>query len=132
MSSSDSPAARLLALTEVSITFDQMREQMVNNMRGQFPHTDFLDQYLTALNTALGEVFTFEGFAPEAIAAFEQTFSDDEINEMIKFFESPVGRRWVKVYPEFSAKLQADITASVQARMPMVLEITDRLMSASQ
>jgi len=123
-----SAAMRLLTLTNNDTTFDDMRAQMFENMRAGLPPCDFLDKYIEAMNAAIGEVFTADTFLPVVEAAINKKFSSEEIEAMIVFFESPVGRKWLKEFPMVCADMQVDVQALIAERMPMAIEIADRLM----
>lgn len=127
-----SAALRLLMLTNNDKTFDDLRAQMFENMRATLPPCDFLDRYIEAMNAAIGEVFTADTFLPIVEEAINKKFSAEEIEAMIEFFESPIGRKWLKEFPKVCADMQVDVQALINERMPMAIEIADRLMERSK
>lgn len=127
-----SAAMRLLALANNDKTFDDMRVQLFANMRATLPPGEFLDRYISAMDTAIGEVFTADTFLPIVEETINAQFTLEEIEEMISFFERPVGQKWLKEFPTACANMQTAIQAIIQERMPMAIEIADRLMDASE
>ena len=123
---------RLLALANNDKTFDEMRAQMFANMRATLPPGEFLDRYISAMDAAIGEVFTADTFLPIIEETINNQFTPEEIEEMIAFFETPVGQKWLKEFPIACANMQAAIQAVTQEKMPIAIEIADRLMDASK
>lgn len=66
----------------------------------------------------------FEGFITQIVPIYANHFSNDEIKELIKFYESPVGRKLVHEFPaviqesaQVDQKWAYDLNAKVARRM---------------
>ncbi len=78
------------------------------------------DDELNDLMTALKEVYSFSEILDNVIKIYAKNFTEDEMIDMINFFNTPTGKTWVSKYPiiikeiiEVNEKYGASITEEI-------------------
>lgn len=84
---------RLLEASQTTRQAGQMVEQMVQAIRQQ--HPDVPDNFWAEVQADVHP----EAFMEKLVPIYDAHFSADDIREMIKFYESPIGQKLVKEQP---------------------------------
>jgi uncharacterized protein len=129
--SKEAKIERLLELTNGQATMNQMFEQMKTMMapspipanatpeqqaKAQQFQTKILDMMKSRIN--------WEKLRPEYVKAYSETFSDEEIDGILAFYESPAGRAMQAKMPIFVTKIMALTQAQMKDLMPEIQRIT--------
>jgi hypothetical protein len=108
---------RLLALTNadatVNLMFDQMKAQMKTMTASQMPAGTTPEQRAKAedVQTQVLDLvksrMSWEKMRPEYVKLYSETFSDEEIDGMLAFYQSPAGRAMLEKMPAMMPKIMA-------------------------
>ena len=84
---------RLLELTGAGALGKQVMDQMITQFRGQNANVpaQFWDEFSKELST--------DGLVEMTVGVYDKYLSHDDIRQLIRFYESPVGRKLIKVQP---------------------------------
>jgi uncharacterized protein len=108
---------------------DQMFEQMKAIAAGALPASATPEQRAKALEVQ-GKMFDlmknriWEKIRPQFAKAYSETFSEEEIDGMLAFYESPAGRAMIAKMPMLMGKVMAVTQAQMGDLMPEIQRIT--------
>ncbi|MCW8157565.1 DUF2059 domain-containing protein [Stutzerimonas stutzeri] len=95
-----------------------------------------LERYQAQANTALDKAIGWDKLKPDLVALYTSQFSETELNQLIDFYQSPLGKKMLTKLPELNArsaqitqtklegavpevnKLLADMTAELEKQKP--------------
>jgi len=63
---------------------------------------------------------------PEMIAAYQNTFTDEEVTAMINFYATPAGQAAINKMPQLTQALMASSQAHLQALLPRIRAIAEK------
>ena len=111
---------KLLVATGAGNMGMQVVNQMVNMQRRQNPNVpkEFWDDFLSQVSG--------DELIDLTIPAYAKHLTHDEIKELIKFYESPVGKKLVKVQPQI---MQESMVAGQKWGMDLGRRIAEQLKS---
>ena len=95
--SHDAAAVELLALMDVQAAATAGTATMADLMIGQNPA---MSPYRSVIVEWAEQVFAWENFESRLVAIYTDAFTEDELRELIRFHQSPVGRKLVRLNPE--------------------------------
>lgn len=144
------PTAKALALTKRMVEAMHVEDNMVPMMRamtrqqfdGVFAQQKGLnDQQKAAMSRALSETMdeTFSGglmqkMMEKLIPAYAEVYTEEELQALVDFYESPVGQSVLKKMPELGAvagksisEMMPGMMADMTARLSKKLEGVDKL-----
>jgi hypothetical protein len=105
---------KLMVLMEAEKATNQMFDQMAEAMRTSSPNGEaFLEEFRKEM--------TLEKFMEIAVASYDKYLTHDDIRQMIRFYESPVGRRLVEAMPKISTEM-------ANQSMALSKEIADKVL----
>jgi uncharacterized protein len=107
---SDASIRQLLELTNAQQTLAGVKGQMstlMNNamqnaMQGQTltpKRQAIVDRMATQMSAAMGEMLNWDNLMPMYLRIYRDSFTQDEIDGVIKFYKSPAGQAYVKKLP---------------------------------
>lgn len=121
----------------IDTIYDSMQPQfaaMAERMDIDESHRPIFDRHMVRVMDVLREEFNWEKMEPHMISAYVQVYSEEELLELVDFYKSPIGQKFLKKMPELmevtmgmtqqlmggfygrleelQAELQADIAAS--------------------
>jgi hypothetical protein len=103
---------------------EAMADAMVQGNPQLQPYRDVLIKWAT-------QTMTWDSMAPELISIYQETFTEAEIRELIAFFKTKTGAKWVMAMPDLMRKGTAIGARVGQAHqdelMQMVNERTQEL-----
>lgn len=116
---------RLLVLMKVDAMMDQMYNQMMNMAQAPSGATPEQRAKQKEIQGKILDILkgNMAKMRPEYVKIYGETFSDEEINGMLAFYNSPAGRAMIEKTPILMPK----IMAVVQARMAAVTPEIQRL-----
>ena len=91
-----SPARRFLELSGTDALGRQLVDQIVRQVRGDLPNVpaEFWDSFARNVDA--------HAIIDELAPVYEKHFTPDELALLVKFYESPVGQKLVKVQPQLN------------------------------
>jgi hypothetical protein len=91
----------LLNVTGVKAISDQMMTQMLDSMKTQFPQVPakVWDAFKAELNT--------DEMLNQLIPIYSKYYTNDEIKQMIAFYETPLGKKTIAVLPQITRESTA-------------------------
>lgn len=99
----------LLELTEISKMGDSFSTAISTQVRsvvGGSMAQDRLEKFMTSFDQRFRARATRESIEELIVPIYAQHFSTEEIQELIRFYESPLGQRVVKTLPEVAEQSQ--------------------------
>lgn len=100
-------AERFLVLSGAAQAMNQASEMMINQQLQQNPT---LIPFRRVMLAYFNKYVSYESLKEEYIALYVERFSEQELKQMNRFYESSVGRKMVQLMPELMEK-GAEITA---------------------
>ena len=105
---------KLLDLTGAAALAQQVMTGMENNikplMTNALPPGDYRDQLIELFWEKFQSKMGTDSLLNLAIIRYDQNFSDDEIKQLIAFYQTPLGEKVVTVLPKLTLELQQDGT----------------------
>lgn len=88
----------------ITIMRENMRTQLWDTFRRAFP-PGVRDQTLTMIVDEMMVRFAKIDYRSNAIAQYRDTFTDEELIELTRFYKTPIGQSIMKKVPEVTAQL---------------------------
>jgi hypothetical protein len=129
-SSKEAKIERLLELANsqatLNLIFEQMKAAMVPAIpAGATPEQRAKAQELQSKMVDLMKSrMSWEKLRPGFVKAYSETFSEEEINGILTFYESPAGRAMQAKMPIFISKVMALSQAQAAELMPEIQQVT--------
>lgn len=79
-----------------------------------------LERYMAKANAELDKAVGWQVLQPELVKLYTKVFSEQELNEMLAFYQSPVGRKVLENMPVLSAESARLTQARLQDAVPQV------------
>jgi hypothetical protein len=123
---------KILDLTNSQASVNQMLDQMTasmnSQMKTQMPNAtpERLAQMQEMQRKMLDLVksrISWEKMRPEMVRAYSETYTDDEVNGILGFYESPAGQSFLKKSPMLMQKVMAVSQAQMADLMPEIQRI---------
>jgi uncharacterized protein len=128
--SKEAKIERLLELTNGQATMNQVFEQMKAAMAPAIPADATREQRAKSQELQIKILdlmksrMSWEKVRPAYVKAYSETFSEDEINGILAFYESPAGRAMQAKMPIFVSKVMALAQAQASELMPEIQRMT--------
>ena len=128
--SKEAKIERLLELTSGQATMNQVFEQMKAAMTPTIPASATPEERTKAqeLQSKILDLMksrmSWEKVRPTYVKAYSETFTEEEINGILAFYESPAGRAMQAKMPNFVSKVIALSQALASELMPEIQRIT--------
>lgn len=108
---------RLLVATKTAAYHEEILRQIV----GRYDQVPVPTSFIDVAKGFLEKYVSYAAIEPELIAVYQEHLSEEEVLELIRFWESPVGQRVATIMPILSAK-----AAEIGSRR--ILEVLPQLM----
>jgi uncharacterized protein len=123
---------RLLEASHASNAATLLQAQIQQQLQQQAQQADAADRpivekYIKEMSTTVLPEIAWSKLKPDMVKAYAATFTDQEIADMTKFYESPTGQSYVKKAPELSRQTLQLTQARLQALTPKVQDISRRM-----
>ena len=128
--SKEAKIERLLAVTNGQATMNQVFEQMKAAMAPATPASATPEQRAKAqeLHSKILDLMksqmSWEKMRPAYVKAYSESFSEEEIDGIIAFYESPAGRAMQTKMPILTSKVMALAQDQLRELMPEIQRIT--------
>ena len=114
----------------------QMFAQRFSESQAPDSKKALLERYQAQADTALDKAIGWDKLKPDLVALYTSQFSETELNQLIDFYQSPLGKKMLTRLPELNArsaqltqvklesavpevnKLLADMTAELEKQKP--------------
>jgi hypothetical protein len=93
---------------------ERLASRIPNDDRKQRFFADLKDLQDDFMKTALN----FDELRPSLVKTYQETWTEDEIQQLVKFYESPVGKKYVQVMPDLMQKGMKLAQGQVQKYAP--------------
>ena len=107
-----------------------MRKSMSQALQGKASteqNKKFFDSYMPKIMLIMRDELSWERMKPLYVQVYSETFSQEEIDGLIRFYDSDVGRSYVSKLPVVMEKTMA---ISQQQMQPMMQRLQDALQQA--
>lgn len=84
-----------------------------------------LESYQARANAALDRAVGWERLKPELVRLYTASFSEQEIGELIEFYESPLGRKVMEKMPALTAQSAQLTQAKLEQAVPEVNKLIE-------
>lgn len=84
------------------------------------------------VNAEVKDLMNWDKIKPRFIAIYAETFSADELQGMIDFFKSPVGRSWIEKQPAIQAATMQQMQGLMMEIQPKIMEAAKRAMESEK
>lgn len=102
---------RLFKLTGTAAVGMQAFHNTEDNMRSlmtkALPPGAYREKLITLFFQKVNSKVNAQTFYNLLIPIYERNFTDDDIKDLIRFYQTPVGQKYVKALPEVSAEIHA-------------------------
>jgi uncharacterized protein len=112
-------AERLLAVTDAERLNALMIEQMQRTQLTQMPQ---LAPYADIMNEFFAEHLSWDKVRPETVQLYTEVFTTAELEELIAFYQSPLGKKLLAKSPEIMTRAMALAQRRLERAMPAVLQ----------
>ncbi|OEO25397.1 hypothetical protein AX279_12920 [Pseudomonas sp. J237] len=79
-----------------------------------------LERYQAKANAAIDSAVGWDKIKPDMIKLYTSNFSEPELKELIKFYQSPLGKKFMQKMPELTARSAQLTQAKLQVAVPQV------------
>jgi len=143
---SEKSVKALFNLSQVSCLFDTMSEQVnvsMDNAIRSCPSCEaaspeqrvILQQMKARIIALLRSEYSFSRYEPQLIAIYQATFTESEIQGMLRFYRSSAGRAFTRKMPlvtQQSMRIAQQMVADTAPQLQAILSETSRLLKASR
>lgn len=119
-------AEELLKAMHTDELMVKQKEAMQKMMASFLPKTltpEQLKKAQDAQAVALDAVFkelTWESLKPDFVEIYSSVFTEDELNQLIAFYKTPIGQKLIEKMPELQAKSMQIMQARMKTLMPAI------------
>ncbi len=124
-SSHQKAAVKLLEIMRTQRMIDQMMTGLDGMMKQQFASMDLppegrraAEEMREEIMDWFSEFFVWEEMRGMYVEIYTEVFTEAEINELIDFYQSPLGRKMIDKMPELMQKSMQKTQMMMQRKMP--------------
>ncbi len=107
----DADIRRLLELTHAGALATQTMDSMEGNikplMTNSFPAGEYRDKLIDLFFVKFHSKFDQQTILDLAVPVYDKYYSDDEVKDLIRLYETPLGHKMLATLPKVMAELQA-------------------------
>jgi uncharacterized protein len=121
---------RMLTLSHVDRMMDQMMEQIKTITSSQLPanvtpeQRAKVEETTTKIMDLVKQRLSWDKMRPEYVKLYSDTYSDEEVNGILAFYESSAGQAMLEKMPELMAKSMALAQAQMSDILPEIQRIS--------
>lgn len=86
-----------------------------------------VEKYIKELTTTVLPEISWAKLKPDMIKVYASTFTNQEIADLTKFYESPTGQSYVKKAPDLNRATMLSAQSRLQALVPKLQDISRRM-----
>lgn len=132
-------AEELMAIFQVEKNMDtalaqvaKMQERMLDSQNFSPEAKARQQEMMTAVNAETKSLMSWEKVKPMFIAIYAETFTPEELQGMITFFKTPIGRKWIAKQPQLQMATMQKMQSLLADIQPKIQEIVKRTFSTPQ
>lgn len=111
-------------------SMDQMTSQMLASTGLDTKRDKQIQQDMQEMNTLVRAELSWDKLEEPLIALYGSVFSEDELQEIIAFYQSDVGQKMLKRQPELMQGTMVMMQEQMQAMMPKVKALAEKQRAA--
>lgn len=119
---SQKKARALVLLVMPHERYEAMIDQMTKQMMARMPATALPADAAIRFKAAMNDVIPYEEIVDIDAQAFGKYFDDGELDQLRKFYESPVGKKSARLMPELMGEAMKHVMDVMPQRMPAALQ----------
>ncbi|ATR84309.1 DUF2059 domain-containing protein [Pseudomonas sp. FFUP_PS_473] len=111
--------------TPVYMQVQQMFAQRFEQTKAPASKKAVLDSYQAKANAALDQAIGWNKLKPDMVKLYTSTFSESELKDLVKFYESPLGKKVLEKMPMVTQQ-SAQLT---QQKLESAVPVVNKLLS---
>nr|WP_319528643.1 DUF2059 domain-containing protein [Pseudomonas laurentiana] len=111
--------------TPVYMQVQQMFAQRFEQTKAPASKKAVLDSYQAKANAALDQAIGWNKLKPDMVQLYTSTFSESELKDLVKFYESPLGKKVLEKMPMVTQQ-SAQLT---QQKLESAVPVVNKLLS---
>lgn len=130
---------KLLVLMNQDQLMEQMFPQIKQMLAQQFEQTDLtaeqsrlMENFFDKIFNVMKEEMSWDKMKDDFIQLYMSVYTEAEVNELISFYESPIGRKTLEKMPLLMEKSMSISQKYTMNMMPKIQEITMEMMNEIQ
>ena len=96
-------ASQLVDLTDgkapMRASFDAVMDGIIQNMAQHGMPQEGVDEIKAAIDKWYAQQINFSDIQPKIVDAYEKEFSEDDLKQILAFYNSPIGQKTIKTMP---------------------------------
>jgi hypothetical protein len=119
---------KFLDVSGVKAGFDSMLDASLKSQIGSIP-LDKQEKFTQVMKEFMNKYFTFELIKPKFVKIYTDEFTEKELNDLIKFYSSPTGKKLAEKLPGLTQKGMEVGLSSVQEHQKELEEMMKKAFS---
>ncbi|WP_445672739.1 DUF2059 domain-containing protein [Pseudomonas inefficax] len=111
--------------TPVYMQVQQMFAQRFAQTKAPAAKQPVLESYQAKANTALDNAIGWSKLKPKMVDLYTKTFSEQELKDLVKFYESPLGRKVLREMPKVTQQSAQLTQQSLEPAVPVVNKLLE-------
>ncbi|PVZ34479.1 DUF2059 domain-containing protein [Pseudomonas sp. CC120222-01a] len=111
--------------TPVYMQVQQMFAQRFAQTKAPASKQPVLESYQAKANAALDNAIGWNKLKPKMVDLYTQTFTEQELKDLVKFYESPLGKKVLKEMPKVTQQSAQLTQTSLEPAVPVVNKLLD-------
>ena len=110
--------------------------QLAQGVRGRFQNPpgsqlQYPPDFTAKARQELESVLPYGDLVGTHAQALSASYTEPELKDLLTFYRSPVGQKWLRVSPGLSEKVAGETQQRIEKQMPAVMERLDKLTKPS-
>ncbi|MGH8461056.1 MAG: DUF2059 domain-containing protein [Stenotrophobium sp.] len=125
---------KLLAVSHAENASQQMQvqvqafmNQQAQQMNATAADRPVVDKYMKELSATILPALAWDKLKPDLVNIYSTTFTDKEINDLTKFYQSESGQAYLNKAPELNRQTLMLMQSRLQALLPKVQDLSRRM-----
>ncbi|PLU85941.1 MULTISPECIES: DUF2059 domain-containing protein [Pseudomonas] len=111
--------------TPVYMQVQQMFAQRFAQTKAPATKQPVLESYQAKANAALDNAIGWNKLKPKMVDLYTQTFTEQELKDLVKFYESPLGKKVLREMPKVTQQSAQLTQQSLEPAVPVVNKLLD-------
>ena len=111
--------------TPVYMQVQQMFAQRFEQTKAPASKKAVLDSYQAKANAALESAIGWKKLKPDMVKLYTTSFTEDELKELVRFYESPVGRKVMREMPKVTQQSAQLTQSKLEPAVPVVNKLLE-------
>ena len=111
--------------TPVYMQVQQMFAQRFGQTKAPAAKQPVLESYQAKANAALDNAIGWKKLKPKMVDLYTQTFTEQELKDLVKFYESPLGKKVLREMPKVTQQSAQLTQQSLEPAVPVVNKLLE-------